>query len=770
MVRLSVKSQRRRVCILFAALFAAACAVGLSAGAQVSLASGDANEAFCPNEGLAGFVTYLPDCRGYELMSPAFEDGQPLNVKFISEEFGDAPRVIFASLGDAAGTGSETGAPLEPALLEVGRSGDTDWGWQSLTPTPGSEIAGSTDGVVDASADSFAHVGQIFPGGAIEKALITPGGDLSDGEENGEHYMGASKQLDHILFALNVEYSAATPSFRLLWPGDETAGGGIAAQSLYEYSGFKNTAPTLVGVEGKEGSRNLISRCGTELGSTSFRPVRFGSLYNAIADEGQIIFFTAMHSEECASRHPGIKQPAASELWARIDGSSSVAISEPLLPLGSECTFGHACYGATPQEGVFQGASRDGSKVFFLTAQPLVNGDEDHSMDLYEAELEGKGEATKIGRLEQVSADPADPAEAAEVQGVVRISPNGSYVYFVAKGKLAANENAEQKQAARGEDNLYLFERDAAYPAGRVSFVATLSSADSADWSRLDLRPAEINECRPSEECEAGNDLVFLSSAHLTPDDTSETPSHEGLPQLFEYNAATGEMARVSIGERSAAYPEGYNENGNISEEEDIPNIIEPQYDQFDSPVNAFLLSVSSDGSRIVFTTRDALTPDSGSYCANAYEYRSVGPISDGNVYPISDGHDLAGAGPEASEFCGAQQVFIDPSGSDIFLLSGDPLVPGVSSGITNAYDAHEDGGSTVTSVSGCSEEACRPETVPPLLPTAGSVSQSGEAGVGPAVTTPISAKKPKSHKKPKKKPHKPAKRKAGKARRKRRH
>jgi len=40
-----------------------------------ALGAGDANEASCPNEASSGFRSYLADCRGYELVTPAYKDG-----------------------------------------------------------------------------------------------------------------------------------------------------------------------------------------------------------------------------------------------------------------------------------------------------------------------------------------------------------------------------------------------------------------------------------------------------------------------------------------------------------------------------------------------------------------------------------------------------------------------------------------------------------------------------------------------------------------------
>jgi hypothetical protein len=55
----------------------------------------------------------------------------------------------------------------------------------------------------------------------------------------------------------------------------------------------------------------------------------------------------------------------------RLDGSHTVAISEPTTGPSGDC---EACNESKPADAEFQGASRDGSKVFFLSEQELLPG------------------------------------------------------------------------------------------------------------------------------------------------------------------------------------------------------------------------------------------------------------------------------------------------------------------------------------------------------------------------------------------------------------
>ena len=269
-------------------------------------------------------------------------------------------------------------------------------------------------------------------------------------------------------------------------------------------------------------------------------------------------------SPPSTARHVLRARPSVNELYGRVDGEHTVPISEPALPR-ADCTG--VCETdentqADRSEGVFEGASRDGAKVFFLTEQPLLNADKDTTTDLYMAEVEGVGPQAHIGRLVMVSqGEKTDPhrGEGADVQGISRISENGERVYFVASGVLTTKPDpslpAGRQTAVQGEPNLYAFDT----ATEKIAFVVTLSAVDSADSGVEDLRPMQATE---DGEC-----LVFQSSADLTTGDTSTAP------QLFEYDAASEQLARVSIGQ------EGFNEDGNVDDSAYAPAISSPQYE-----------------------------------------------------------------------------------------------------------------------------------------------------------------------------------------------
>ncbi len=356
----------------------------------------------------------------------------------------------------------------------------------------------------------------------------------------------------------------------------------------------------------------------------------------------------------------------------------------------------------------------------------------DRGLNLYEFDFDNK----YGGKIVRVSMGSEEP----EVQGVARVSEDGSHVYFVAKGVLTPGgvKNAEGGEPVAGGENLYVFERDATYPAGHVAFVATLSEADGGDWSATDDR---LVQATPD-----GRFLVFVSSADLTAGDTSSEP------QVFEYDALAERLVRVSVGQAGYA---GGSANADAYGSEFIGQAY-AGLEGFHPTAATTDLAVSAVGegsqvvSRVVFMSVGALAPGAEEAAAagtkSVYEYRSVGSIANGDVYLIS-----AGTSSRNTEIDGG----VDLSGGDVFFSSASPLLAQDVDTNIDLYDARAGGGFPAPAAPAeCEGEGCQgAPSVAPSFGVAGSVGATAGGNLPPvAAPAPVAIPKPK----PKPKTRKP--------------
>jgi hypothetical protein len=713
----------------------------LPLASSAALAS-EAPPARCANEAVSGFRSYLPDCRAYEIVTAPYKEAIPINLEAIAPEVGkDAPRLLARSFGSFSNIENQTGLG---ALYEVEREASGRWKSTPLD-APFSEFSAFEVSApsTDLSHSFWVSVCQLpmrcgrptslenreledfylrGPGGVV--TWIGPGGPPTASERVAT-FAGASSDSDLSHVILQASAPLAASSEVRLWPGDKTEG--ESQSSLYEYAGTGNTEPQLIGVSDEGPIANmaeshLISRCGTEFGGAS------GDAYNAISHDGSKVFFTALGfsaRRACRGLSPAV-EPAANEVYARIDNGQrdahTVAISEPPLSVpGRECSG--ACIQDENEEeghqrsaGVFEGASQDGSKVFFRTTQPLVNSDENAEgtgADLYEAEI---GEVDEAGirrdgvtRLIQISHSPS-AGEAAEVQGVARVSEDGSHVYFVAQGVLTSEPNAYGDRAQKEAYNLYLFVRECAgggascpEPEQRLSFIGRLSEQDKADWGGNDSRPVQATP--------DGQFLVFRSGADLTPDEEGR----EEAGQVFEYNAEAKTLVRVSRGAN------GYNEDGNSSQyDASIPVQSYREHDYPTQPLES--LAMSADGGYVFFTSEDALVPQALTGSLNVYEYHNE------RVALISDGHDLS----IVEESPGVILLGTDESGRDVFFKTTDQLLPQDIDTQQDIYDARIGGGiAPEIALAPCSGDSCQGALAGALQsPVSSTLSSSGESAL----------------------------------------
>jgi hypothetical protein len=554
-------------------------------------------------------------------------------------------------------------------------------------------------------------------------------------------YFGGSADLCHLFFALAgtsllLQVSEAADPKGVVYELDRGCGGG---QPSLRVVGLNNNG------------KLIDPACGVGLGSREYTQ-DVASEFNAVADGGGEVFFESGLGSACVPH----------QLFVRLGGVRTLEVSRPLVG-GCVGEVGGVsgevpCAGAASRASAnFVGASEDGSKVFFTTKTPLVGADATNN--LYMASIgcpPGEPGCEVAGRqvtsLTDVSAD-LNVGGSAEVQGAVRVASDGSRVYFVARGNLLSQTQLKTLEEERrpvprvSADNLYVYDT-----TGNVAFVADLcsgsgqsgiasdlscpsglegGSAEKGDTALWRLGDVQANSCRPGRSaCEPGRFLVFSTYARLAVSDTNEGRD------VYRYDADTGALVRVSIGEG------GYHANGNCEGSDNNgecdASITQGQWgDSVRLQYEMGNRAVSEDGSRIVFTTVEPLSPRASNGQTNVYEWHQASGEGEGMVSLVSSGSGEP-----------VENVVISPEGADIFFVTTEGLVPQDTDGTPDIYDARLNGGfpSPPTTAAPCKGDACQgPLTNPAPLLIPGSVSQEAGGNFTPAKAVPVKAKKSKA-------------------------
>jgi len=688
----------------------------------------------CPNEAVRAesnispltgqpYDIGLPECRAYEMVSP-LEKQQHDALSIVSP-----PRISVSPEGSAiewTSQGAYAGAEnyqvvTEPTNPYVAQRTTSGWitrsGYPPMSLIEDPSIAfGQGAGVYSSNLADESVCGGVTSTGngvgpTIRCALRDPTGlwtgtpeytDLT-GETTYSETVGASSTGKDVVFNgrdgvpfLSSDTSSATEGCN-----------GSSCGGLYEEAGVGTSSPELRLVN-VDNSGNMIGpNNGHELGAPFFEEPK-GSDYQAVSADGSKIFFTAT---------PNGGVPT---IYARIEGEETVAISDPSP---SECT---TC-NATPSKAVYQGASADGSKVFFTTYQQLLNSDTDEENDLYEYNFDNPP-AHRIVQVSGGGLGDATPGAGAGVGGVVAVSEDGSHVYFIAGGVLTTLPNGLGQTATKNAD-LYAYDAN----TGETKFVATLLGEDEQLWgftqpvagtnSNVDLRRGETTP--------DGRYLVFDSFAKLIT--TGPEADTSGAQQVYRYDFQTGKIIRVSVGH------EGFASNGNTPGFNALIGPADDASEAASPTVNEANRSISENGETIAFVSAAQLqstdvvsgtnkscnaegagTDDDGAGC-QVYVWH------DGSVNMISDGQDPVGA-----VYAG-----MSATGSDIFFQTRSQLVGQDTDRLGDIYDARIGGGFPApTPEPSCSGESCQGSASSgPALGASGTSSFTGGSNLTPGST-----------------------------------
>jgi WD40-like Beta Propeller Repeat len=679
-------------------------------GGPANAAAADA----CSNESLRSqsnlnpttgqpYSTGLAECRAYEMVSPLDKQAHEVHLSVDKSPVSAAgDEVGFESIGNFADPdGSNVGG------YYASQRSDSGWTTHStLVPDSLISEANVFSGGMSYSADlsEVTFCGDVGPSNIASRENVHPvtcarrtadgswlaspsyvpaSGSVASPNQFTITNLGGSSDLSDIVFQSNAGENH-------LLPNDSSTAVGANSGSLYEIAGLGGPTPTLRLVN--------VDNAGALIGPATVPALGGGiasTRYQAVSADGSTIYFTATPTGGVAT------------VYARQNGTITTAVSNPTP---AECTV---C-SPTPAAATYQGASSDGSRVYFTTTQELTDADSDSTSDLYEYDFD----SATGHHVVQVSAGgtgDATPGIGAQVKGVLRTSADGSHAYFVASGVLTTLPNGSGQTATLGANNLYAFQRDAAHPAGATSFIGSLPSSDSALWG--------VDIARQAETTPDGRYLVFVTTAKLTADDT------DTAADAYRYDSQTGALARVSGG------APGSSDTGNTAE--DTVNIGSPPGVSAGAypDINELGRSISDDGSTIAFATVEALSADDVNDAYDIYAWREGTGVS-----MISDGHDPLGANARPAKTGGSgttslEPAAMSPSGSDIFFSTRTQLTPGDQDQLKDVYDARIGGGLPAPPATpSCIGEACQAAASgPPSFGAPTSTSLRGAGNVEPS-------------------------------------
>jgi hypothetical protein len=664
----------------------------------------------CPNDArrAEGSGTFLPDCRGYEMVSPVDKNGAFIEPVFSISGFP-------AGLDQAAVDGNSISFSAYKAFGEVdsapytnqylSRRGPGGWSTEGISPErEGPSIMTYLSAQLDRQYKGFSAdlcsgwvVQDANPILASEGIAGFPGLYRRDNCDPGTgsyealttleppateppnlaprkfipELQGSSADGSVTVFSVNDNLTVDAPPQPSDCVDEKSASGEACESRLYEArAGQLEFVCILPG-----GSPNP-GPCGAGTpseGSTG----RTANVSNAISDDGSRIFWSA------SGNGPG-------PLYVRIDGSETIEIS-----------------------------SED---VQFLTASA------DGSVAIYSAD----------GELFEYDVDAEDENLIAEgLIGFAGASEDASRIYFASTKVLTGEEeNSDGDKAVAGQPNLYLYEEGAGF-----EFVGTLDTSDLTSGLQPSSPLARNPVGRLSRVTPDGQKLVFMSSASLTGYDNKDAATAGKIAMEVFLFDATAEQLLCPSCNPSGARPEGRELTRDLK-------LLEGRWAAARIPVYETQLQgqrvITDDGNRLYFNSYDSLVSTDTNGKEDVYEWRAPGTgscdVSDPTYHETSGGCvDLISSGKSPQ---GSELVDISTNGRDVFFKTTESLV-NQDPGLRDIYDARIEGGFEAMPAKPviCQGEACPQPLV--AAPTA----------VAPTSRLPGPGNPPQSKPKPKKCP-----------------
>jgi hypothetical protein len=545
-----------------------------------------------------------------------------------------------------------------------------------------------------------------------------PRAEAQNGSQAGEQYLSTRGPSGWSVVALSTPQGPSGPNALTFGGSEEVAAASFTSDfsAAFVNSPFdsdpmdQDRAMDVYRVEPSSGSSSLASLPDTgpmvqSLAGGSYQGNEFvpgAYLAGSSADGSHVVFETGAQLPVA----PGTTvdtHTSFSEVYDRTGGHTYLV---GVLPDGSV----PAC-GAEVGQGVrsaftetadysYGAVSPDGSNIVFKLG---CSGD--NPATLYLRENDAKTVPLPGGFFAGRSADGSK---------IFTIDPDGIYEYDIATGQTTTvgvgvliGYSADGSHVYFQEDgNIFLWDngKTTQIPGTGVPYVPRAEGDSAGGYPNA----GEINRTERTRLVEVndmpavtpdGSKMVFVDFANIT------GYNSERHSEVYLYNADTNSVTCVSC-------------NPNVPAGQSEADIRLNQFDAFDPFVPLSLPVVSNDGSRVFFETGEALVPQDTNGLEDVYEW------DDGHVSLLSSGQGTL------DSFL----VGVGNDGNDVFIRTGDRLLPQVADNVEHTYDARVDGGFPYTPpVYGCESGQCQAQPgAPPVFAAPGSSVFSGSGNTAP--------------------------------------
>lgn len=535
------------------ALVAFACAVVFAALLGTGAPSAGADAA-CPNEAIraAQGATKTADCRAWERVSPADKGGGDIiagDMSIVAEKGGDG-----ATFNSLYGFGDTIGSGAVGRTTYLARRGPAGWSTHSLMPTPAPEanqvvftkdtvqvfsedlstaliwaydlpsVTGDTPQrmnlyVEDTATRSFrpVSVSQVDPLQLFD--FIDP---------NSAPLLGVSDDAKHLAFKTTTQMLPDAAPF---------------TQNVYQWDD---------GVLSVAGKLPLPDGNAPSAGATVFPK----NIRNTMSPDGTRLVFTST----------GDGSDPAAQLYMRIDGASTVWLSEP-----ERSSWKDGTDKSLPTGLVYEGMTPDGKNVFFVSDSPLLDADVAPGPDLYRytdsPDPTSDQNLTLITDNGGAQSDPESSGGAlvgmSDDAKVVYVQHGGAFITVWNDGatgtvdpsvwhgniqtglSLMATQPGHGRVSPDGNWLAYIEPNDQRlYVYDRAEETLACASCPGEAYLRPQLTLGSFYDNITFRPRFLSNDgrVFFTSTAALVPQDTN------GVADVYSYDGPTGKLSLLSSG------------------------------------------------------------------------------------------------------------------------------------------------------------------------------------------------------------------------------